>query len=128
MALRRQGRTRGPLFQIVGLAAFNYRLLQHVGMNYPGISSMGKLMALALLCTMGAPVLFQPVLMGPPRPVQNSRRRAPIRLRQPSVTLVRSFMEHAVDAAGIGAGTIFRPINKAGLVRPDEKQYAPHSL
>jgi hypothetical protein len=33
----------------------------------PGISSMGKLMALALMCTMLAAVLFQPVLMGPPR-------------------------------------------------------------
>ncbi|WGS21792.1 MULTISPECIES: MMPL family transporter [unclassified Bradyrhizobium] len=37
--------------------------------NYPGMSSMGKLMALALLCTMAAAVLFQPVLMGPPRQV-----------------------------------------------------------
>jgi hypothetical protein len=37
--------------------------------NYPGMSSMGELMALALLCTMGAAVLFQPVLMGPPRQV-----------------------------------------------------------
>jgi hopanoid biosynthesis associated RND transporter like protein HpnN len=35
--------------------------------NYPSMSSMGKLMALALLCTMAAAVLFQPVLMGPPR-------------------------------------------------------------
>jgi uncharacterized protein len=33
----------------------------------PGLSSMGKLMALALICTMAAAVLFQPVLMGPPR-------------------------------------------------------------
>jgi uncharacterized protein len=33
----------------------------------PAMSSMGKLMALALLCTMAAAVLFQPVLMGPPR-------------------------------------------------------------
>ncbi len=33
----------------------------------PGLSSMGKLMALALLCTMSAAVLFQPALMGPPR-------------------------------------------------------------
>jgi hopanoid biosynthesis associated RND transporter like protein HpnN len=33
----------------------------------PGMSSMGGLMALALLCTMAAAVLFQPVLMGPPR-------------------------------------------------------------
>jgi hypothetical protein len=51
--------------------------------SYPGISSMGKLMALALLCTMAAAVLFQPVLMGPPRQrqIQNSslrRAAAPI--------------------------------------------------
>jgi hypothetical protein len=37
--------------------------------RYPGMSSMGKLMALALLCTMAAAVLFQPVLMGRPRQV-----------------------------------------------------------
>jgi predicted RND superfamily exporter protein len=37
--------------------------------SYPGMSSMGKLMALSLLCTMGAAVFFQPVLMGPPRQV-----------------------------------------------------------
>src|SRR5258708_5310630 len=35
--------------------------------SYPGMSSMGKLMALALLCTMAAALLFQPVLMGRPR-------------------------------------------------------------
>jgi hopanoid biosynthesis associated RND transporter like protein HpnN len=35
--------------------------------SHPGTSSMGKLMALALLCTMAAAVLFQPALMGPPR-------------------------------------------------------------
>ena len=33
----------------------------------PGISSMGKLMALSLACTLAAAVLFQPILMGPPR-------------------------------------------------------------
>jgi uncharacterized protein len=33
----------------------------------PGTSSMGKLMALALVSTMAAAVLFQPALMGPPR-------------------------------------------------------------
>jgi hypothetical protein len=37
--------------------------------SYPGMSSMGKLMALALVCTMAAAVLFQPVLMGRPRQV-----------------------------------------------------------
>jgi len=40
----------------------------------PGTSSMGKLMALALLCTMTAAVLFQPALMGRPR-----RRAVPTR-------------------------------------------------
>jgi hopanoid biosynthesis associated RND transporter like protein HpnN len=35
--------------------------------SHPGTSSMGKLMALALLCTMAAAVFFQPALMGPPR-------------------------------------------------------------
>jgi predicted RND superfamily exporter protein len=34
----------------------------------PATSSMGELMALALLCTMAAAVLFQPALMGRPRP------------------------------------------------------------
>ncbi|UFW46339.1 MULTISPECIES: MMPL family transporter [Bradyrhizobium] len=38
--------------------------------SYPGMSSMGKLMALSLLCTMWAAVFFQPVLMGPPRQVK----------------------------------------------------------
>jgi uncharacterized protein len=37
--------------------------------QFPGLSSMGKLMALALVCTMAAAVLFQPVLMGPPRKI-----------------------------------------------------------
>jgi hypothetical protein len=37
--------------------------------NHPGTSSMGKLMALSLVCTLAAAVLFQPVLMGPPREI-----------------------------------------------------------
>lgn len=44
--------------------------------SYPGMSSMGKMMALALLCTMVAAVLFQPVLMGPPRQVRAASGRA----------------------------------------------------
>jgi uncharacterized protein len=35
--------------------------------SYPGMSSMGKMMALALACTMAPAVLFQTVLMGRPR-------------------------------------------------------------
>jgi len=38
--------------------------------EYPGMSSMGKLMFLSLLCTMAAAVFFQPVLMGQPRNVK----------------------------------------------------------
>jgi hypothetical protein len=35
--------------------------------QHPGTSSMGKLLALSLFCTLGAAVLFQPALMGAPR-------------------------------------------------------------
>jgi hopanoid biosynthesis associated RND transporter like protein HpnN len=35
--------------------------------NHPGTSSMGKLMALSLICTLAFAVLFQPALMGKPR-------------------------------------------------------------
>jgi hopanoid biosynthesis associated RND transporter like protein HpnN len=37
--------------------------------SHPGTSSMGKLLALSLACTLAAAVLFQPVLMGPPREI-----------------------------------------------------------
>jgi predicted RND superfamily exporter protein len=37
--------------------------------SHPGTSSMGKLLVLALICTLAA-VLFQPILMGPPREVE----------------------------------------------------------
>ncbi|MGA2997586.1 MMPL family transporter [Bradyrhizobium sp.] len=43
--------------------------------SYPGMSSMGKLMALALFCTLAAAVLFQPVLMGRPRQLEASPAR-----------------------------------------------------
>jgi uncharacterized protein len=42
--------------------------------SHPGTSSMGKLMALSLLCTMAAAVLFQPALMGPPRATAEAER------------------------------------------------------
>ena len=35
--------------------------------SHPGTSSMGKLLALSLVCTLAAAVLFQPILMGKPR-------------------------------------------------------------
>jgi predicted RND superfamily exporter protein len=36
--------------------------------HHPGTSSMGRLLALSLLCTLIGAVVFQPVLMGKPRP------------------------------------------------------------
>lgn len=50
--------------------------------SYPGMSSMGKLMALSLLCTMWAAVFFQPVLMGPPRQVRVYSSEQDAELRQ----------------------------------------------
>ena len=37
--------------------------------SHPGTSSMGKLLALSLACTLAAAVLFQPALMGKPREI-----------------------------------------------------------
>jgi hopanoid biosynthesis associated RND transporter like protein HpnN len=45
--------------------------------SHPGTSSMGKLLALALVCTMSAAVLFQPALMGPPRDPKPATARPP---------------------------------------------------
>lgn len=42
--------------------------------HHPGTSSMGKLLALALLCTLIGAVFFQPVLMGKPRRSARTRR------------------------------------------------------
>jgi predicted RND superfamily exporter protein len=38
--------------------------------HHPGTSSMGKLLAISLVTTLCAAVLFQPALMGPPRKVK----------------------------------------------------------
>ncbi|MBV8889762.1 MAG: MMPL family transporter [Alphaproteobacteria bacterium] len=67
--------TRAVLFSAMTTAtAFGSLWLS----NQPGMSSMGRLMALALLCTMTAAVLFQPALMGPPRSRDvEGRRTAP---------------------------------------------------
>jgi hopanoid biosynthesis associated RND transporter like protein HpnN len=48
--------------------------------NHPGTSSMGKLLALSLACTLVAAVFFQPALMGPPR----AKRTSPTKAPQPS--------------------------------------------
>jgi hopanoid biosynthesis associated RND transporter like protein HpnN len=40
--------------------------------SHPGTSSMGKLLALSLACTLAAAVLFQPALMGKPRETEDN--------------------------------------------------------
>jgi hopanoid biosynthesis associated RND transporter like protein HpnN len=44
--------------------------------KHPGTSSMGELLALSLVCTLAAAILFQPALMGPPRKVNLSGEEA----------------------------------------------------
>ena len=56
--------TRAVLFSAMTTAtAFASLWLSH----HPGTSSMGKLLSLSLVTTLAAAVLFQPILMGPPR-------------------------------------------------------------
>jgi hopanoid biosynthesis associated RND transporter like protein HpnN len=59
--------TRAVLFSAMTTAtAFGCLWLS----SHPGMSSMGKLLSLTLVCTMVAAVLFQPLLMGRPRKVK----------------------------------------------------------
>ena len=46
--------------------------------KHPGTSSMGKLLALSLVCTLLAAVLFQPALMGPPRTKETRKSPGPV--------------------------------------------------
>jgi len=56
--------TRAVLFSALTTAtAFASLWLSH----HPGTSSLGKLLSLSLVTTLAAAVLFQPILMGPPR-------------------------------------------------------------
>jgi hopanoid biosynthesis associated RND transporter like protein HpnN len=63
--------TRAVLFSAMTTAtAFASLWLSH----HPGTSSMGKLLSLSLITTLAAAVLFQPILMGPPRQVREPSR------------------------------------------------------
>lgn len=89
--------TRAVLFSAMTTAtAFGSLWLS----SQPGMSSMGRLMALALVCTLSAAVLFQPALMGPPR----AGRSAPPRQSHPE---------------GVAAPTL-RETPPAGRVFPDK--------
>ena len=64
--------TRAVLFSAMTTAtAFGSLWLS----SHPGTSSMGKLLALTLACTLVAAVLFQPLLMGRPREIDKSQSR-----------------------------------------------------
>jgi hopanoid biosynthesis associated RND transporter like protein HpnN len=63
--------TRAVLFSAMTTAtAFASLWLSH----HPGTSSMGKLLSLSLISTLAAAVLFQPILMGPPRQARGLSR------------------------------------------------------
>jgi uncharacterized protein len=67
----------------------------------PATSSMGKLMALALVCTMAAAVLFQPALMGAPRAKEDwtVRRAGPPRIPARASVQPRQQPEHVLAGA-----------------------------
>jgi hopanoid biosynthesis associated RND transporter like protein HpnN len=68
-ALLQSSLTRAVIFSAMTTAtAFGSLWLS----SHPGTSTMGKLLALSLACTLAAAVLFQPVLMGPPREIGDS--------------------------------------------------------
>jgi hopanoid biosynthesis associated RND transporter like protein HpnN len=52
--------------------------------NHPGTSSMGKLLSLSLVTTLVAAVLFQPILMGPPRQAKDGATPMPEPVDAPS--------------------------------------------
>jgi hopanoid biosynthesis associated RND transporter like protein HpnN len=54
--------------------------------NHPGTSSMGKLLSLALVTTLVAAVLFQPILMGPPRQVKEGALPEPRKAPEPALS------------------------------------------
>jgi hypothetical protein len=68
---------------------------------HPGISSMGKLLALSLACTLASAALFQPALMGPPRKKGESVQSAPERLTPISLCFTASFGSLAARRSGV---------------------------
>ena len=73
------------LQSVLTRAVFNSALLTATAFgslwlsNQPGISSMGKLLALSLACTLTSAALFQPALMGEPRKTGRAGYFAPDR-------------------------------------------------
>jgi uncharacterized membrane protein YdfJ with MMPL/SSD domain len=68
--------------------------------SHPGTSSMGKLLALSLVTTMFAAVLFQPALMGKPRTAEGSEPVEPEADRPEGKRAEADKPETAARAAG----------------------------
>jgi uncharacterized protein len=92
--------------------------------NHPGTSSMGQLMALALVSTMLAAVLFQPALMGPPR---EAARDAPapepvIEVEpEPEVPAAAHWAVRRIEPAG-------PPPRRSHATAPEETERVPHEI
>jgi uncharacterized protein len=92
--------------------------------RHPGTSSMGQLMALALLCTMMAAVLFQPALMGPPREVaRDEPLPAPA---EPEPELAPAMASWTVERVGPPATA--PPARPVRVGQRHEKQDVPHEV
>jgi hopanoid biosynthesis associated RND transporter like protein HpnN len=94
--------------------------------RHPGTSSMGQLMALALLCTMMAAVLFQPAMMGPPREVARDEPM-PAPAEPEAVPAAAAWAVERVEPRPV------RLPERAARVGPSEqeqreKQDAPHEV
>ena len=75
--------------------------------NHPGTSSMGKLLSLSLVTTLVAAVLFQPILMGPPRQAKEGATPMPEPVDSPSGDVER--IRPAGRGARAGSGRTRRP-------------------
>ncbi|EKZ98004.1 transporter, exporter RND family protein [Cupriavidus sp. HMR-1] len=88
--------THAVLFSAATTAtAFGSLWLSH----HPGTASMGKLLALALACTLAGAVFFQPILMGRPRR-QPSGRAEPLGPSLPPLSVAASMSQSADNTAG----------------------------
>jgi len=88
--------THAVLFSAATTAtAFGSLWLSH----HPGTASMGKLLALALVCTLTGAVFFQPILMGRPRR-QPLGRAEPLGPSLPPLSVATTMAQSADKTAG----------------------------
>ncbi len=72
--------------------------------HHPGTASMGKLLALALFCTLAGAVFFQPILMGRPRRLLAGRVE-PLGPSLPPLTVATTMAQSADKSAGSDSGS-----------------------